>query len=38
MKLPRDISGTELVRALKFLGYKEVRQVGSHIRLVTMTK
>ena len=35
MKLPRDISGLELIRSLKILGYKETRQVGSHIRLTT---
>ncbi len=33
MKLPRDVSGTEAVRALKRLGFVVVRQVGSHIRL-----
>jgi len=35
MKLPRDISGQELTRLLKVLGYKETRQAGSHIRLTT---
>jgi len=35
MKLPRDLSGDELVRALCRLGYSAVRQTGSHIRLVT---
>lgn len=33
MKLPRDVSGSEAVRALKRLGFVFVRQVGSHIRL-----
>ena len=33
MKLPRDLSGAEVVRALKRLGFVVVRQVGSHIRL-----
>ena len=33
MKLPRDISGIDLVKALKNLGYCETRQTGSHIRL-----
>jgi len=33
MKLPRDISGAALVRALKKLGYEVTRQSGSHIRL-----
>jgi predicted RNA binding protein YcfA (HicA-like mRNA interferase family) len=35
MKLPRDISGSDLVKALKVLGYLESRQSGSHIRLST---
>ena len=35
MKLPRDISGAELVRALRSLGYTTTRQTGSHIRLST---
>lgn len=33
MKLPRDLSGTQLVRLLGTLGYVPTRQVGSHIRL-----
>ena len=33
MKLPRDISGTEAVRALERLGFPVVRQAGSHVRL-----
>ncbi len=35
MKLPRDISGAELARALKKLGYQITRQTGSHLRLTT---
>ena len=35
MKLPRDISGTELVKALRVLGYEVTRQSGSHMRLTT---
>lgn len=35
MRLPRDISGLELVKALRPLGYLESRQSGSHIRLTT---
>jgi len=35
MKLSRDISGTELARALKKLGYQTTRQTGSHLRLTT---
>ena len=35
MKLPRDISGAELARHLKKLGYQTTRQTGSHLRLTT---
>lgn len=35
MKLPRDVSGSELVKALRALGYERARQDGSHIRLTT---
>ncbi len=35
MKLPRDLSGEALAKILKQLGYKTVRQTGSHIRLTT---
>ncbi len=34
MKLPRDLRGQRVVRALKRLGFVEERQEGSHIRLV----
>ena len=34
-RLPRDISGDELVRSLSKLGYRATRQTGSHIRLTT---
>ena len=38
MKLPRDISGRELVKALtRQWGYSQVHQVGSHIILQTET-
>jgi predicted RNA binding protein YcfA (HicA-like mRNA interferase family) len=33
MKLPRSVSGTDMVKALKRLGYEVTRQTGSHIRL-----
>ena len=33
MKLPRDASGRDLIRALERLGYVTVRQDGSHVRL-----
>jgi predicted RNA binding protein YcfA (HicA-like mRNA interferase family) len=35
MKIPRDIGASELIRALRVLGYELVRQDGSHIRLTT---
>lgn len=35
MKLPRDLSGADLVKALKIFGYQVTRQTGSHIRLTT---
>lgn len=35
MKLPRDLSGRELVQALARLGYEVSHQTGSHIRLTT---
>lgn len=35
MKIPRDINASDLVRALRVLGYERTRQDGSHIRLTT---
>jgi predicted RNA binding protein YcfA (HicA-like mRNA interferase family) len=35
MKIPRDLSGEQLVRLLRKLDYRIVRQKGSHIRLTT---
>ncbi len=35
MKIPRDLSGSSLVRLLKQYGYEPTRQTGSHIRLTT---
>ena len=35
MKLPRDVSGPELVQALRKLGYESTRQRGSHVRVTT---
>ena len=35
MKLPRDMDAPELIKALERLGYKAVRQTGSHVRLQT---
>jgi predicted RNA binding protein YcfA (HicA-like mRNA interferase family) len=36
MKLPRDISGSDLAKALRRLGYQITRQTGSHLRLTTV--
>ncbi len=38
MRLPRDLSGEELARALARLGYEVTRQSGSHVRLTTNQK
>ena len=35
MKLPRDLSGDDLAKVLKRLGYTVTRQTGSHMRLTT---
>ena len=35
MKIPRDISGADLVKKLNKFGYIPTRQTGSHIRLTT---
>jgi predicted RNA binding protein YcfA (HicA-like mRNA interferase family) len=35
MKLPRDISGEELAKAIRILDYEITRQSGSHLRLTT---
>ena len=35
MRLPRDLSGSELIKKLKRFGYDITRQSGSHIRLTT---
>jgi len=32
-KMPRDISGDELIKRLEKFGYKVVRRSGSHVRL-----
>ncbi|MBD2752784.1 type II toxin-antitoxin system HicA family toxin [Spirosoma validum] len=36
MKIPRHLTGIELVKLLKPLGYEVVRQTGSHIRIQTI--
>lgn len=33
MKLPRNLTGDQLIRALEKLGYAATRQTGSHVRL-----
>lgn len=33
MRLPRDLSGHELIGFLRRYGYERTRQLGSHIRL-----
>ena len=35
MRLPRDLSGAELSKALRRFGYEISRQTGSHLRLTT---
>ncbi len=37
MKLPRDISGAETIKALGRLGFSATRQTGSHVRLARGT-
>ncbi len=38
MRLPRNVSGRDLSRALGALGYEIVRQTGSHIRLTSRSE
>jgi predicted RNA binding protein YcfA (HicA-like mRNA interferase family) len=38
LKLPRDLSGSELAHLLKHFGYETMRQTGSHIRLRSIIK
>jgi predicted RNA binding protein YcfA (HicA-like mRNA interferase family) len=33
VKLPRDVSGSDAVKAFRRLGFETVRQEGSHIRM-----
>ena len=35
MRLPRDLSGQDLAKSLRKLGYETTRQSGSHMRLTT---
>lgn len=34
-RLPRDLTGESLAKALSRLGYAQTRQTGSHMRLTT---
>jgi predicted RNA binding protein YcfA (HicA-like mRNA interferase family) len=38
MRTPRDLSGSELIKALGAFGYMRVRQTGSHVQLMTNEK
>ncbi len=38
MRLPRDLSGIDLAKALARLGYEPTRQVGSHMRLTRVAE
>ena len=38
MRLPRDLSGEDLAKALRALDYEVARQTGSHLRLTTMRR
>lgn len=38
MRIPRDLSGNELVLLLKGYGYEVTRQTGSHMRLTTKVR
>lgn len=33
MKMPRNLSGAQLIKALEYIGYQTTRQTGSHVRL-----
>lgn len=35
MRLPRDLTGTDLAQLLERFGYLVTRQTGSHLRLTT---
>jgi predicted RNA binding protein YcfA (HicA-like mRNA interferase family) len=36
LRLPRDLSGEDLAKALRAFGYRVTRQTGSHLRLTTL--
>jgi predicted RNA binding protein YcfA (HicA-like mRNA interferase family) len=33
MKLPRDVSGEQILKKLEKIGYKKTKQTGSHMKL-----
>ncbi len=35
MRLPRDVRGSDLQKALQTLGYRPTRRRGSHVRVTT---
>jgi len=37
MRVPRDLSGADLIRRLERFGYAATRQSGSHVRLTSHT-
>jgi predicted RNA binding protein YcfA (HicA-like mRNA interferase family) len=37
LRLPRDVSGDDLIRVLGKRGYRVTRQIGSHVRLSVVT-
>ena len=37
-KIPRDVSGKQLIRVLSKYGYEVIRQSGSHIRMSISNK
>ena len=38
MRIPRDLTGLELIKLLRQFGYEVTRQTGSHIRIQTQTQ
>jgi predicted RNA binding protein YcfA (HicA-like mRNA interferase family) len=38
LRLPRDVSGDDLIRVLAKRGYRVTRQVGSHVRLTASSE
>lgn len=38
MRVPRDLSGADLVKRLERMGYSVTRQTGSHMRLTSTVR